>query len=270
MTPGTPATMPAGSSASAGSSPLLDLRHISHSFGGVRAVDDASLQIAGGRITGLIGPNGAGKSTLLNVIAGSIQGRSGEILFDGQNIVTWPAHKRALAGIARTFQLSSEFKRLTVIENMLCGVHLSRGESLGGALLGPRWWGRAQRDAIDRGVEILTRFALDKKGNELAGSLSGGERRLVEIARAFMSQPRVLLLDEPLAGVHPRSVGRIIDALRSLRDSGVTMVMCLHEPDAVKSACDSVAVMAQGSVIAVGSFDEVRTNNAVLGAYLGA
>jgi len=261
--------MPAGSSAAAGSS-LMELRHISHSFGGVRAVDDASLQIAKGRITGLIGPNGAGKSTLLNVMAGSIQSRSGEILLDGQNIVTWPAHKRALAGIARTFQLSSEFKRLTVIENMLCGVHLSRGESLGSALLGPRWWGRAQREAIDRGIEILTRFALDKKGNELAGSLSGGERRLVEIGRAFMSQPRVLLLDEPLAGVHPRSAGRIIDALQSLRDSGVTMVMCLHEPDAVKRACDGVAVMAQGSVIAVGSFDEVRTNNAVLGAYLGA
>ncbi|MGD0084682.1 MAG: ABC transporter ATP-binding protein [Acidimicrobiales bacterium] len=261
----------AGLEDTAGADPvLLTIRDVSRSFGGVLAVNRASAGFAKGQITGIIGPNGAGKSTLLNIVTGSLRADSGQILFDGQSIERWPTYRRARLGIGRTFQLSSEFKRLTLVENLLCGVRLTRGETLRGAVLGPRWWGKVQEGALSRAAEILARFALEEKGNELAGSLSGGERRLVEIGRALMSEPRLLLLDEPLAGVHPRNVGRIIEALRSLRDEGVTLVTCLHEPDAVERACDSVAVMAQGSVIAVGSFDEVRANSSVLGAYLGS
>jgi ABC-type branched-subunit amino acid transport system ATPase component len=230
---------------------------VSRSFGGVLAVDRASAGFVQGQITGIIGPNGAGKSTLLNLVAGSIRHDSGEIRFDGQEIGSWPAYRRARAGLGRTFQLSSEFKRLSVMENLLCGTRVARGETLRGAVLGRRWWGGPQRAAAERAMEILTGFGLATKADELAGSLIRGE-------------PRLLLLDEPLAGVHPRNVGRIITALRSLRESGVTVVTCLHEPDAVERVCDTVVVMSQGSVIATGTFEDVRANNEVLGAYLGS
>jgi branched-chain amino acid transport system ATP-binding protein len=259
---------PAPSAASVGT--LLDIHDVSRSFGGVLAVDRASAGFVQGQITGIIGPNGAGKSTLLNLVAGSIRHDSGEIRFDGQEIGSWPAYRRARAGLGRTFQLSSEFKRLSVMENLLCGTRVARGETLRGAVLGRRWWGGPQRAAAERAMEILTGFGLATKADELAGSLSGGERRLVEIGRALMGEPRLLLLDEPLAGVHPRNVGRIITALRSLRESGVTVVTCLHEPDAVERVCDTVVVMSQGSVIATGTFEDVRANNEVLGAYLGS
>lgn len=248
---------------------LLEVRDVSHSFGGVRAVNHASAAFSSALVTGIIGPNGAGKSTLLNLIAGSLDCTLGEIVFDGRNIASWPAHRRGRIGIARTFQISSEFKRLTVIENLICGTRLPRGETLRGAILGRRWWGPAQAAAVERGMEVLRNFGLAAKASLLAGSLSGGERRLVEIGRALMGEPRLLLLDEPLAGVHPGNITRILEALHALRESGVTLVTCLHEPDAVERVCDRVVVMAQGSVIAVGGFEEIRADSAVLEAYLG-
>jgi ABC-type branched-subunit amino acid transport system ATPase component len=248
---------------------LLGVRAVSRSFGGVLAVNRASAAFAGGLVTGIIGPNGAGKSTLLNLIAGSLDCTQGEIIFDGRNIASWPAHHRARIGIGRTFQISSEFKRLTVIENLICGTRLPRGETLRGAILGPRWWGRAQAAAVERAMDVLSNFDLAAKANLAAGILSGGERRLVEIGRALMGEPRLLLLDEPLAGVHPGNIIRILEALHSLRESGVTIVTCLHEPDAVERVCDQVVVMAQGSVIAVGGFEEIRANSAVQEVYLG-
>jgi ABC-type branched-subunit amino acid transport system ATPase component len=248
---------------------LLEVREVSRSFGGVLAVSRASAAFSGGFVTGIIGPNGAGKSTLLNLIAGSLDCAQGEIVFDGRDIASWPAYHRARIGIGRTFQIPSEFKRLTVIENLICGTRLARGETLRGAILGRRWWGRAQAAAADRAMEVLTNFGLAAKADLLAGSLSGGERRLVEISRALMAEPRLLLLDEPLAGVHPSNVDRILEALHSLRESGVTVVTCLHEPDAVERVCDRVVVMAQGSVIAVGSFKQIQADSAVLEAYLG-
>lgn len=248
---------------------LLEVRAVSRSFGGVLAVNRASAAFSGGFVTGIIGPNGAGKSTLLNLIAGSLDCTQGEIVFDGRNIASWPAYHRARIGIGRTFQISSEFKRLTVIENLICGTRLPRGETLRGAILGRRWWGRVQAAAVERAMEVLSNFGLGEKADLLAGSLSGGERRLVEIGRALMGEPRLLLLDEPLAGVHPSNVDRILEALHSLRESGVTIVTCLHEPDAVERVCDRVVVMAQGSVIAAGSFEQIQADSAVLEAYLG-
>ena len=249
---------------------MLEVRAVSKSFGGVTAVNEASAEFATGLVTGIIGPNGAGKSTLLHLIAGSLACTQGDILLEGRSITAWPAHRRARAGIGRTFQISSEFKRLTLLENLVCGSTLPRGETLRGAVLGRRWWGAGEAAAVAQAMELLKGFELEQKANFLAGSLSGGERRLVEIGRALMAEPRLLLLDEPLAGVHPGNVARILGALGSLRESGVTIVTCLHEPDAVERVCDQVVVMAQGSVIAVGSFDEVRANSTVQEAYLAS
>ena len=250
--------------------PILELHGVSQAFGGVVAVSDVTAAFPTGQITGLIGPNGAGKSTLLNLVAGTLRCRTGRILFAGERVERWPAHARARKGLARTFQLSSEFKRLTVIENLVCGTRLGRGETLRGAVLGSWWWGGDERRAIERATGILEQFGLTAKGDQLAGTLSGGERRLVEVGRALMGSPKLLLLDEPLAGVHPRNVGRIIDAVKGLKASGISVLACLHEPDAVERLCDGVVVMSQGVVIATGAFDAVRKESDVLAAYLGA
>lgn len=254
---------------SADARPMLEVRGLRQSFGGVVAVNDATATFPAHEITGLIGPNGAGKSTMLNLIAGTLRTQRGQIIFDGVSIQSKSAHERARLGLARTFQMSSEFKRLTVVENLVCGARLRRGETLRSAVLGPWWWRGDERQAVERAVVILDTFGLVDKAEQLAGSLSGGERRLVEVGRALMADPKLLLLDEPLAGVHPRNVGRIIDALMGLQARGITVVTCLHEPDAVERLCSTVIVMAQGAVIASGPFDLVREDNEVLAAYLG-
>lgn len=249
---------------------LLDICNVTQVFRGVVALSGVSAQVPRGEITGLIGPNGAGKTTLLNLIAGSLRCQSGEIFLEGERIERAPAYARARMGLSRTFQLSSEFKRLTVIENLVAGRRLARGETLRSAVLGKRWWGREEARAIEDANVILGRFELTTKAEHLAGTLSGGERRLVEVGRALMGDPKLLLLDEPLAGVHPRNVGRIVEALKALKAIGISVLTCLHEPDAVERLCDGVIVLSQGTVIASGTFENVRQESEVLAAYLGA
>jgi ABC-type branched-subunit amino acid transport system ATPase component len=257
-----------GSPALPTDAPALDVRDLRIDFGGVRAVDGASFTIPPGRITGLIGPNGAGKSTALKLIAGALRPTSGTILYRGENIAGKLAYEVARRGLIRTFQLSSEFARLTVLENLLVAAPEQRAASFLGALRGKRYWGPQQRELVERARGLLGDFELLPKADEYAGTLSGGQKRLLEIARALMARPALLLLDEPLAGVNPTLRLTVEDHLRRLRDEGLTMVMVEHELGAVERCCETVIVMAQGRVLATGSMEQMRANEEVVDAYL--
>lgn len=248
--------------------PLLEVRAVRRAFGGVYAVDGASFGVGQGTITGLIGPNGAGKSTLINVISGFLKATDGSISFAGRDITSRPARVVAQQGIVRTFQLSSEFSRLTVLENLLVAAPNQNGESFWRALVGPRLWRDQERANIALAREILRAFNLSDKEDEYAGELSGGERRLVEIARAVMAKPKLLLLDEPTSGVQPVLVRRIERHLTELKDAGVTMLIVEHEFDVLERICDSVVVMARGKVLMRGSMTELRKRREVMDAYV--
>jgi ABC-type branched-subunit amino acid transport system ATPase component len=234
----------------------------------VRAVDDVSMSFERGRLTGIIGPNGAGKSTALAMLAGTLKPTAGTITYRDQDVTGLPAYRRARLGLVRTFQLASEFKRLTVIENLLSAIPGQRGDSVKGALLGPRYWGAEEREAIERARDMLERFGLIDLADRYAGDLSGGQRRLVEIMRALMAQPDVLLLDEPMAGVHPRLAHEIGMRLVSLCEAGVTVVMVEHELSIMDEFCDPVIVMAEGRVLAAGTMEALRAKEEVVEAYL--
>jgi branched-chain amino acid transport system permease protein len=234
----------------------------------VRAVDDVSLQVRRGTLTGLIGPNGAGKSTLLAVLAGTLPASSGKVIYRGQDITGVPAFRRARLGLVRTFQLASEFKRLTVMENLLSAVPQNRGDSLRGAIAGKRYWRRDEAAAIARAQVILRRFGLEGVANSYAGDLSGGQRRLVEIMRALMTEPSMLLLDEPMAGVHPNLARRIGNELVALCNEGMTILMVEHELAIMDEFCDPVIVMAEGAVLAEGTMQQLRRRPEVVEAYL--
>jgi branched-chain amino acid transport system permease protein len=246
----------------------LEARGIGRSFDGVRAVDGVSVAFERARLTGLIGPNGAGKSTLLAMLAGTLDPSEGAILLGGDDITHAPAYRRARHGVVRTFQLASEFKRLTVLENLLSAVPSQRGDSLRGALLGKRYWGSDERAAIARAEAMLARFGLTAHANTYAGDLSGGQRRLVEIMRALMADPQVLLLDEPMAGVHPELAQRIGNILLELCDEGITIVMVEHELAIMDEFADPVVVMAGGRILAQGTMTELRAQADVVEAYL--
>jgi ABC-type branched-subunit amino acid transport system ATPase component len=248
--------------------PLLEVHDLRVEFAGVRAVDGAGFVVPPGTIVGLIGPNGAGKSTTLKLIAGSERPTGGRVRYAGRDITGRPVHEIARAGLIRTFQLSSEFARLTVMENLLVAAPHQRGATFGGALRGKRYWGAQQAGLVDRARRILTEFQMSHMTDQYAGELSGGQKRLVEIMRALMAEPRMLLLDEPLAGVSPHLRDVIAEHLLRLRADGLTMVMVEHELGAVERCCDSVIVMALGQVLAEGSMQEVRANKEVVDAYL--
>jgi branched-chain amino acid transport system ATP-binding protein/branched-chain amino acid transport system permease protein len=247
---------------------ILSCAGLSRSFDGVRAVDEASMSFRRGRLTGIIGPNGAGKSTALAMLAGTLSPTAGRIEYRGRDVTSVPAYRRARLGLVRTFQLASEFKRLTVMENLIAAVPDQRGETFRGAFLGRRYWGAEEREAIDRAEAMLERFGLFALANRYAGELSGGQRRLVEIMRALMAEPDVLLLDEPMAGVHPRLAHEIGMQLVALSELGVTIVMVEHELSIMDEFCDPVIVMADGRVLAEGTMAVLRSNEEVVEAYL--
>ena len=247
---------------------LLKLDRVSREFGGVHAAREVSFVVREGTALGIIGPNGAGKSTVLSMIAGSLAPSSGRILFGTSEINGLSADAIARRGIIRTFQVSAEFAGLTVMQNLLVATPQQRGETVLGALLGRRCWGESESGAIDRARALLKEFGMAHVVDEYAGNLSGGQRRLLEVMRAMMAKPRVLLLDEPTAGVHPNMVGELRRQLQALRDSGLTLVMVEHEMGIVGALCDSVVVMARGAVIAQGSLASVRGDARVMEAYL--
>jgi branched-chain amino acid transport system permease protein len=247
---------------------MLEAVGLTREFGGVRAVDHVSLRVRRGTLTGLIGPNGAGKSTLLAMLAGTLPASAGKVIYRGQDVTGVPAFRRARLGLVRTFQLASEFKRLTVMENLLSAVPQNRGDSLRGAIAGKRYWRRDEAAAIARAEVILRRFGLQGVANSYAGDLSGGQRRLVEIMRALMTEPSMLLLDEPMAGVHPNLARRIGNELVALCDEGMTILMVEHELAIMDEFCDPVIVMAEGAVLAEGTMQQLRGRSEVVEAYL--
>ncbi len=247
---------------------LLEASDVHRHFEGVRAVDGVSIEVPPGKITGLIGPNGAGKSTFLAVLAGTLPPSAGRITFDGHDITHLPAYARARRGLVRTFQLPSEFARLTVLENLLVAAPHNRGDSLWGALRGKGYWIGDERRLVDQARGLLKRFGMTAKESDYAGTMSGGQKRLIEIMRALMLEPRLLLLDEPMSGVHPSIVEEIQHYLQDLRKEGFTILMVEHELHLVERLCDSVVVMAQGKVIGSGTMANLRRQKEIVDAYL--
>jgi neutral amino acid transport system ATP-binding protein len=247
----------------------LQVLDVVRAFGGVRAVDAASLEVEAGSITGLIGPNGAGKSTLFNCISGFLRPQAGRVLLDGKRIDRRAPHRIAKAGLVRTFQTPRALTRMTVLENVMLAAPRHRGEQLAGSLAaGAR---RRERDERMRAAELLGLVRLDGHAPALAGTLSGGQRKLLELVRALMAEPRILLLDEPMAGVSPNLRVELLDHILALRErDGITLLIVEHDLDFVMRASDRVIVMNDGRVITQGSPSEVRADARVVDAYLGA
>jgi ABC-type branched-subunit amino acid transport system ATPase component len=257
------------SAVAVGQEPLVEVHDLARHFGGVQAVRGASFNVERGSITGLIGPNGAGKSTLVDVVSGFVAPSGGRVVFDADDITGWPAHRIARRGLVRTFQLSSECPRLTVLENLLIASPDVDSTTVVRSLFGKRRWRLSERLAVDAAQELLVNFGLAHAQDAFAGELSGGQKRLLEIMRGLMSRPSLLLLDEPLAGVNPTLALEVERLLESLRDTGLTMVLIEHELGAVERLCDKVIVMALGRVIAEGTMEEMRAHPEVVDAYLG-
>lgn len=247
---------------------MLELRDVWRRFGGTVAVRGVSLAVPRGHVVGLIGPNGAGKSTVMNIVAGVTKPDAGSVIFEGRVITNEPPYKIARLGLLRTFQASNLFARMTVLENLLVAVPAVRGESFRGAFLGRRYWRSAESASVERARGLLSGFGLSGLESALASDLSGGQKRLTEIARALMGQPRFLLLDEPIAGVSPTMAAWIADRLRELATEGLTMLVVEHEMWFVEQVCDHIVVMADGAVLVEGTMDDVRASEAVADAYL--
>ncbi len=247
----------------------LQVQDVVRAFGGVHAVDCAGLDVEAGSITGLIGPNGAGKSTLFNCISGFLRPQSGRVLLDGKRIDRRSPHWIARAGLVRTFQTPRALTRMTVLENVMLAAPRQGGERLGGSLRPSAR--RHEREVRARAAELLELVRLDANARLLAGTLSGGQRKLLELIRALMAEPRILLLDEPMAGVSPTLRVELLGHILALRErDGITLLIIEHDLDFVMRASDRVIVMNDGKVIAEGSPDEVRADERVIDAYLGA
>lgn len=249
--------------------PILVAHDITRSFGGLKAVDVDHLEVQRGAITALIGPNGAGKTTFFNLLTGFDQPDSGDRTFDGHSLKRVPASKVARMGMVRTFQLTKVLSKLTVLENMRLGAKSQTGERFWAAPLGFLWRGEEAANTR-RARELLTRFKLDAKENDFAGSLSGGQRKLLEMARALMVDPELVMLDEPMAGVNPALKQSLLGHVKSLRDEGMTVLFVEHDMDMVRDISDWVVVMAQGRVIAEGPPHSIMADQRVIDAYLGA
>jgi branched-chain amino acid transport system ATP-binding protein len=247
---------------------LVEVRDVVHAFGGVRAVDGATLQVEASSITGLIGPNGAGKSTLFNCVSGFLRPQSGEVLLAGQRIDGRKPHRIARAGLVRTFQTPRTLTRMTVLENVAVAAARHPGERLGGMLA--RRARKRERQVRERALELLRLVGLDGQADALAGTLSGGQRKLLDLVRALMAEPTILLLDEPMAGVSPALRGELLEHILQLRvRDGITLLIVEHDLDFVMRASDRVVVMNGGRVIADGTPEEVRVDERVVDAYLG-
>ncbi|HVA31093.1 MAG TPA: ABC transporter ATP-binding protein [Gaiellaceae bacterium] len=248
---------------------LLATRDVEVVYGGVHAVNGVSLDLAAGESLGLIGPNGAGKSSFLAALGGQVALAGGSIALDGHEIGRLPAFKRARRGITRTFQMTSEFARMTVFENLVTAGHGAEGASLRAVVLRRHDTRRAEREIAARAWSVLDRFEMAHAADMYGSELSGGQRRLVEIMRCLMREPKVLLLDEPMVGVAPHLVEKLIADLRSIRDDGIALVIVEHALEVVQELCGRVVVMALGRPIASGTFDEVVADPQVQAAYVG-
>jgi ABC-type branched-subunit amino acid transport system ATPase component len=251
-----------------GRRPLLSTENLTKRYGGVLAADGVAFAVDPRSITGLIGPNGAGKSTVLGLISGFLRLDGGALHFDGRDIGSLAAYQRARLGIVRTFQLPREFRALTTIENLLVAVPHQFGESLAGAALGRWLWRRGEAAAVERASTLLELFGMADKRDDRAGTLSGGQKRMLEVMRALMAEPRLLLLDEPMAGLSPALAERLEAACAELAAQGLSILLVEHELRAVERLCERVVVMAQGKVISEGRMAELRTRKEVQDAYV--
>ncbi|MBI3826874.1 MAG: ABC transporter ATP-binding protein [Candidatus Rokubacteria bacterium] len=249
--------------------PLLAVRDVVKRFGGVEALAGCSLDVAAGSITGLIGPNGAGKTTLFNVVSGLTAPEAGRIALGGARIDGRPGHAIARLGLARTFQIPRPLARMTVLENLLVYAPDQAGERLRGLVSRPKTIARQEASIRARANEILRFMELAPLASDPAGTLSGGQKKLLELARALMGDPRIILLDEPGAGVNPTLMRSLVARIRELHARGVTFLLIEHDMDLVTELCDPVIVLAEGRRLVEGPFAEVRRDPRVLEAYLG-
>ncbi|GAA1928871.1 hypothetical protein GCM10009775_21110 [Microbacterium aoyamense] len=249
--------------------PILVIDHVTRRFGGLTAVDVDHIEVPRGVITALIGPNGAGKTTLFNLICGFDKPNSGTWSFDGKNLSGIPSFKVARMGQVRTFQLTKALSLLTVLENMKLGATAQKGESLWASII-PAIWRKQDDEIEDKAMELLARFKLDAKADDYAASLSGGQRKLLEMARALMSDPTLVMLDEPMAGVNPALTESLLDHILDLKDLGMSVLFVEHDMHMVRHIADWVIVMAEGRVVAEGPPETVMNDKAVIDAYLGS
>jgi ABC-type branched-subunit amino acid transport system ATPase component len=251
--------------------PILVVEALDKRFGGVRAVNTCTFTAPAGRVTGLIGPNGAGKSTVIDLVSGFKLADAGTVTLGGDRITGLPPHRISRMGLVRTFQTPREWPALTVLENLLLARWERHRESLWRGLLGPGRAGRAAAEAeLSRARELLAEFGLGKLRNEPAGTLSGGQKRLLEFARIRMAAPRLVILDEPMGGVNPVLGERMATAVRAFVDAGTSVMVVEHNLPFIERVTDHVVVMAEGSVVASGPFASLRSDPRVIDAYLGA
>ena len=247
--------------------PILVVEDVKRAFGGLQAVDLSYLEIQRHTITSLIGPNGAGKTTLFNLLTGFDKVDDGHWHINGGALVGIAAYQVARRGVVRTFQLTRSLARLTVLENVLLAATNQRGESMFGGLFTP--WRSAEKANVEKARELLERFGLTHMENEFAGSLSGGQRKLLEMAPALMVDPELIMLDEPMAGVNPALTQSLLHHIKALREAGKTVIFIEHDMDVVQEISDWVVVLAQGQLIAEGPPSHIASNPEVIDAYLG-
>jgi neutral amino acid transport system ATP-binding protein len=249
---------------------LLEIDDVVKLFGGIRAVDGATMNVQKGAITALIGPNGAGKTTLFNVVTGFYRGDRGSVVFDGERVFGHPPYELARKGMVRTFQITKALAAMPVIDNMMLAAPNQPGEKFRNVIFRPGEVKAREREVHEQAMELLDVFNLTELADDYAGTLSGGQRKLLELARALMARPKLLLLDEPMAGINPTLGGRLLDHMQRLRnEEGVSFLFIEHDMEVVMNHSDRVVVMADGRVIASGAPHEVRSDQRVIDAYLG-
>jgi branched-chain amino acid transport system ATP-binding protein len=251
-------------------SPILSLRDVRKHFGGIKAVDGVSLDVAKSRITGLIGPNGAGKTTLFNLITGYYKPDAGEITFKGERIDGLSLHQTFRKGLCRTFQISRELKLMTVLENLMLVPPRQLGESLWGSWFFPNRVRNQENEIKDKANQSLELTGLASLKSEYAGNLSGGQKRLLELARTMMAEPEMILFDEPGAGVNPSERRTLADRIRQLvKEKGISVLLIGHEMELVMDVCDPIIVLERGRKLTEGTPEQVRSDKRVLEVYLG-
>ena len=249
---------------------MLNIKDISVNFGGIKAVNKASMQIETGKITGLIGPNGAGKTTLFNIIAGNIKPTTGKVMLEEHDITSLPSHELFERGVLRTFQLAHEFSNMTVLENLMVVPAMQTGEKILNTWFQRKKIENEEKEIKEKALEVINFLKLDHLTYELAGNLSGGQKKLLELGRTMMVDAKIVLLDEVGAGVNRTLLNDIIDIIKKLnREKNYTFFMIEHDMNFLSKLCDKVIVMTEGSVLVEGGIDEIKKNEKVIEAYLG-
>jgi len=249
---------------------ILQVKNLSKSFGGLKAISNCSLKIKKGSITGIIGPNGSGKTTLFNLIAGNLKSSQGKILFNNEDITNVPSYELFSKGVLRTFQIAHEFTNLTVLENLMMVPGGQSGEKLMNALFKPSLVKKEEENVKEKALQVIDFLNLKHLSNELAGNLSGGQKKLLELGRTMMVDAKLVLLDEVGAGVNRTLLKDIGSAILKLnKEQGYTFCMIEHDMEFISRLCDPVIVLAEGSVLFEGTPDEVKKNEKVIDSYLG-